>query len=113
MRTEATGDSVRVRHTNIVTLLLMTVFAAVAMTGSAQAVTPPTAAGRTGGEGGIHIRGKVVDHRETPPAPVEGVTITVEDDAGEKVGEATSDAKGEFAIPLPGGAAEVVGETFT
>lgn len=103
----------RVRHTNIVTLLLMTVFAAVAMTGSAQAVTPPTAAVATADEDAINIRGKLVDTRETPPAPVEGVTITVEDDAGEQVGEATSDAQGEFAIPLPGGAAEVVGETFT
>jgi branched-subunit amino acid ABC-type transport system permease component len=104
---------VRVRHTNIVTLLLMTVFAAVAMTGSAQAVTPPTTAVATADEDAINIRGKLVDTRETPPAPVEGVTITVEDDAGEQVGEATSDAQGEFAVPLPGSAADVVGETFT
>ena len=67
----------------------------------------------TAEEDAINIRGKLVDTRETPPAPVEGVKITVEDDAGEVVGESTSDAEGAFAVPLPGSAADVVGETFT
>ena len=103
----------RVRHTRIVALLLMAVIATVAMMGSAQAATPMGAAVVTAEEDAINIRGKLVDTREQPPAPVEGVDITVEDDAGEVVGESTSNAQGEFAVPLPGGAADVVGETYT
>jgi branched-subunit amino acid ABC-type transport system permease component len=91
----------------------MAVVATVAMTGSAQAASPMSAAVVTAEEDAINIRGKLVDTRETPPAPVEGVKITVEDDAGEVVGESTSDADGAFAVPLPGSAADVVGETFT
>jgi branched-subunit amino acid ABC-type transport system permease component len=101
------------RHTKIVTLLLMAVFATVAMTGSAQAATPSGAAVLAAEDDTISIKGKLVDTREQPPAPVEGVRISVEDDSGEVVGESTSDAEGSFAIPLPGGAADVVGETFT
>ena len=103
----------RVRHTRVVTLLLMAFFATVAMTGSAQAASPSGAAVVAADDDTINIRGKLVDTREKPPAPVEGVDITVEDDAGEPVGEATTGADGSFAVPLPGGAAEVVGETFT
>ncbi|HEU4514534.1 MAG TPA: hypothetical protein VFR87_15610 [Nocardioidaceae bacterium] len=91
----------------------MTVFAVFAVTGSAQAATPPAAAVTTNADDNtISIKGKLVDTREEPPAPVEGVKISVEDDAGEPVGEATSDAKGEFSIPL-GEDIDVVGETYT
>ena len=103
----------RVRHSSVVTLLLMTVFAAFAVTGSAQAATPPAAAVTTTEDDNIiDIKGKLVDTREKPPAPVEGVKISVEDDAGEPVGEATSDAEGQFSIPL-GEEIDVVGETYT
>ena len=103
----------RVRHSSVVTLLLMTVFAAFAVTGSAQAATPPAAAVTTTEDDNIiDIKGKLVDTREKPPAPVEGVKISVEDDAGEPVGEATSDAEGLFSIPL-GEEIDVVGETYT
>lgn len=103
----------RVRHSSVVTLLLMTVFAAFAVTGSAQAATPPAAAVTTAEDDNIiDIKGKLVDTREKPPAPVEGVKISVEDDAGEPVGEATSDAEGQFSIPL-GEEIDVVGETYT
>ncbi|HEY0773538.1 MAG TPA: hypothetical protein VGD51_05610 [Nocardioidaceae bacterium] len=91
----------------------MTVFAAFAVTGSAQAATPPAAAVTTAEDDNIiDIKGKLVDTREKPPAPVEGVKISVEDDAGEPVGEATSDAEGQFSIPL-GEEIDVVGETYT
>lgn len=103
----------RVRHSSVVTLLLMTVFAAFAVTGSAQAATPPAAAVTTAEDDNIiDIKGKLVDTREKPPAPVEGVKISVEDDAGAPVGEATSDAEGQFSIPL-GEEIDVVGETYT
>ena len=103
----------RVRHSSVVALLLMTVFAAFAVTGSAQAATPPAAAVTTAEDDNIiDIKGKLVDTREKPPAPVEGVKISVEDDAGAPVGEATSDAQGEFSIPL-GEEIDVVGETYT
>ncbi|HET6625571.1 MAG TPA: branched-chain amino acid ABC transporter permease [Nocardioidaceae bacterium] len=94
-------------------LLLMAVFAAVAMTGTAQASTATGASVVTAEDDTINIRGKLVDTREKPPKPVEGVKISVTDDAGKPVGEATSGADGTFAVPLPGGAAEVVGETYT
>jgi branched-subunit amino acid ABC-type transport system permease component len=104
---------VRVRHTKIVALFLMAVVAVVAMTGSAQAVSPSSASVVTADDDTINIRGKLVDTRESPPSPVEGVRITVLDDAGKPVGEATSGSDGAFAVPLPGSSADVVGEVYT
>jgi branched-subunit amino acid ABC-type transport system permease component len=104
---------VRVRHSSVATLLLMTMFAVVAATGPAQAATPSAAAVATAGDDDtIDVKGKLVDTREKPPTPVEGVEISVEDDAGEVVGTATSDADGQFRIPL-GEDIDVVGETYT
>lgn len=103
----------RVRHSSIVALLLMSVFTVFAATGPAWAATPPAAPVVTANdEDTIDIKGKLVDTRETPPAPVEGVEISVEDDAGELVGTATSDSDGLFRVPL-GEAIDVVGETYT
>ncbi len=61
----------------------------------------------------ISILGRICDRRETPQAPVEGVTVTVEDDAGEVVGEATSGPDGTFVIDLPGAAIDNLGKQFT
>ncbi len=103
----------RVRHYNVVALVLMTVSLVFAVTVSAQAATPPTAAVATAGDDDtIDVKGQLVDTRDDPPTPVEGVEISVEDDAGELVGKATSDAKGQFSIPL-GADIDVVGETYT
>ncbi len=55
--------------------------------------TTTTTAG--GGEG---VSGVI----ENDDEPVEGVVITVEDASGEVVGEATTNADGEYDIPLPG-----------
>ena len=41
------------------------------------------------------------------------MTVTVEDDAGNVVGEATSGADGTFVIDLPGAAIELLGKSFT
>ena len=103
----------RVRHTRIVALLLIAVFAAVAMAGSAQAATPSSAPVVAAEEDSINIKGKLVDTRETPPVPVEGVRIDVLDDTGKSVGETTSGADGTFSVRLPGTSADVVGETYT
>lgn len=103
----------RVRLSNVVALLLMTVFAAFAVTGPAQAATPSSAPVATAEDDNVlNIKGKLVDTRQEPPAPVEGVEISVEDDAGEVVGTATSDSDGLFTIPL-GEDIDVLGETYT
>lgn len=103
----------RVRHNSVAALLLMTMLTILGMAGSAQAAIP-SAAPVTSAEDDniINVKGALVDTREKPPTPVEGVEISVEDDAGELVGEATSDANGEFSIPL-GEDIDVVGETYT
>jgi branched-subunit amino acid ABC-type transport system permease component len=87
-------------------------------------VSAPAHAGEQGGAGQcslpevtndetISILGRICDRRETPQAPVEGVTITVEDEAGEQVGEATTGADGTFEVPLPGDAISNLGKKFT
>ena len=60
----------------------------------------------------ISILGRICDNRETPPAPVEGVLIKVEDEGGSPVGEASTQPDGTFEIPLPGSAAENLGKNF-
>jgi branched-chain amino acid transport system permease protein len=90
----------------------MTLFTVLGISGNAQAVTPPATVAANADDDTIDVKGKLVDTREKPPAPVEGVKISVEDDAGELVGEATSDADGLFVIPL-GPDIDVVGETYT
>jgi len=111
---------VRVRHTKVVALLLMAVVAVVAMTGTAQAATATESAeagacGRpsVSDDDVIQILGQICDNRETPPAAVEGVNITVEDESGTAIGEDTTDASGGFEIPLPGSAFDNLGKSFT
>jgi branched-chain amino acid transport system permease protein len=61
----------------------------------------------------IHITGCLKDLRETPPAPVPGVSLSVEDSSGETIGTGTSDESGTFDIALPGEAIDNLGKTFT
>ncbi|HWM74591.1 MAG TPA: hypothetical protein VNQ53_12660, partial [Nocardioides sp.] len=61
----------------------------------------------------ISILGRICDRRESPQAPVEGVTVTVEDEAGEVLGEATSGPDGTFVIDLPGAAIDHLGKKYT
>ncbi len=102
----------RVRQSSAAALVLMTLFTVLGISGNAQAATPPATVATSADDDTIDVKGKLVDTREKPPAPVEGVQISVEDDAGELVGEATSDADGLFVIPL-GADIDVVGETYT
>lgn len=97
----------RVRLTGIVVVLLATVIAvltvaAPASAGSVEAAAKASPCGKPPArdDGTIHIVGCMADTSVKPAAPVEGVNITVEDDQGAVVGEATSDENGRFDIPL-------------
>ena len=61
----------------------------------------------------IHIKGCLRDERETPPAPVEGVEVTVKDESGEVIGTDVTDATGIFDIEIPGDPLSVLGKTYT
>ena len=104
---------------------LLTLLAAVIVTGwTAIAVASPAVASASGtgtacalpeptDDDTISILGRICDRRETPAVGVEGVTVTVEDEAGEVVGEGTSAADGTFVVDLPGTPVELLGSTFT
>ncbi len=61
----------------------------------------------------IHVRGCLRDERNDPPTAVPGVKVTVEDSAGEVVGEDESDETGVFDITIPGAGATNLGKEFT
>ena len=105
-------------------LFLVAVVTVLAVLSTAQAAT---AAPRASGDGAsaectlpeatdddtISIIGRVCDTRVRPQAPVEGVAISVEDESGNVVGEATTSANGTFDIPLPGSTLDNLGKTYT
>ena len=104
--------------------LLVTALVLTGGTVSAATATPATQAATSGGaaecalpeptdDDTISILGRICDRREDPQVPVEGVDVTVEDEAGEVVGEATSGADGTFIVDLPGAAVSLLGKTFT
>ena len=61
----------------------------------------------------ISVLGRICDRRESPAVGVEGVSVTVKDEAGAVVGEATSEADGTFIVDLPGEPASLLGKSFT
>lgn len=97
------------------------VLALLAVLAPAAVASPPTAADGSAScelaeptdDDTISILGRICDRRESPQAPVEGVTVTVEDDAGEVIGEATSGPDGTFVIDLPGAAIDHLGKKYT
>lgn len=103
--------------------LLVTAFVLTGGTVSSATASPVTTAAASGGaqcalpeptdDDTISILGRICDRREDPQVPVEGVDVTVEDEAGENVGEATTGADGTFVIDLPGAAVSLLGKTFT
>ncbi len=108
----------RVRLTGIVAVLLGAVIAMSAVALPAAAATTPHAAPTAGcpkppprDDGTIHLTGCMADTSKKPAAPVAGVKITVTDDQGEVVGEATSDEDGRFDIPL-GDSIDVLGKKY-
>ncbi|QZY27910.1 ABC transporter permease subunit [Nocardioides coralli] len=76
-------------------------------TGTACALPEPT------DDDTISILGRICDRRESPAVGVEGVSVTVEDEEGAVVGEATSAADGTFVIDLPGEPISLLGSDFT
>ncbi len=109
------------RPRTIAALLTAFAVAVLVMIGSSSAfVAPETSAGESAcvkpaprDDDSIHIQGCLSDLRETPPEPVSGVKISVEDDSGEEVGSGESNESGVFDIPLPGTSIDVLGETYT
>ena len=105
----------RMRLTGIAVALLAAVFAMLALAGSAQA-TPQAAKEKCptvqipSKDDVIQIVGQLNDTRTNPCKPVSGVKITVLNEAGDVLGEATSGADGTFVIPLPGSAIDNLGE---
>jgi neutral amino acid transport system permease protein len=108
------------RPKRIAALLALAIALLVSVSGAASAAVTPRAA-----EGGtecalpqgtdddvISVLGRICDRRESPPAPVEGADVTVEDEAGEVIGEATSGADGTFVIDLPGTVVDHLGKTY-
>jgi branched-chain amino acid transport system permease protein len=61
----------------------------------------------------ISILGRICDRREQPPVAVPDVAVSVEDEEGNAVGEATSAEDGTFIIDLPGTAIEHLGKSYT
>jgi branched-subunit amino acid ABC-type transport system permease component len=109
----------------LATKALLTLLAAVILSAwAAIAVAPSAAADTTSGgtecalpeptdDDTISILGRICDRRETPAVGVEGVSVAVEDEAGEVIGEGTSAADGTFVVDLPGTPVELLGSTFT
>jgi branched-chain amino acid transport system permease protein len=108
------------RPKRIAALLALAIALLVSVSGAASAAAAPHAA-----EGGaecalpqgtdddvISILGRICDRRETPQTPVAGAAVTVEDEAGEVLGEATSGADGTFVIDLPGTVVDHLGKTY-
>ena len=111
----------RERLTGVVIAFFAALVAVPVLAGTAQAAVsakPLTAPNQTCGaipdkkEGVIAAVGCLEDNRTSPPSPVEGVNISVEDDEGNVLGEGASDANGRFRIEL-GSDIDVVGETVT
>jgi branched-chain amino acid transport system permease protein len=61
----------------------------------------------------IQVVGQLNDTRTDPCTRVEGVNISVVDDSGKVLGEATSGPDGTFVIPLPGSSIDNLGKTIT
>jgi hypothetical protein len=100
---------VQVRVTALLALFLGVLGASLAVPSAAlgaQTQAPPAARAAvhtSGEEEGPFIRGELIDETDPgSPEPIEGVQITVLDESGNEVGTATSNAQGEFAIPVPG-----------
>ncbi|WP_187271730.1 ABC transporter permease subunit [Aeromicrobium terrae] len=60
----------------------------------------------------IDVVGTLLDNRDTPPKPVPGVKISVEE-SGAQIAEGVSDAEGKFSIALPGAPIDLLGKKIT
>ena len=113
------------RPIRLAALLALLVSALAMLGGAAAAAASPAATAATSGgavecalpepkdDNTISILGRICDRRESPAVGVEGVSISVEDEAGAVVGEAESGADGTFVVDLPGDPVSLLGKTFT
>jgi branched-subunit amino acid ABC-type transport system permease component len=107
-------------HTRIAALaaLLFVAFGAVGLLAPAEAASTSSTATakcafpKVSDDDTISVLGRICDRRDTPQTPVEGVKITVEDDGGNQIGEATTGPDGTFEIKLPGTAVENLGKKY-
>jgi neutral amino acid transport system permease protein len=107
-------------HTRIAALaaLLFVAFVAVGLLSPADAASSSSTANakcafpKVSDDDTISVLGRICDRRDTPQTPVEGVKITVEDDGGNKIGEATTGPDGTFEIKLPGTGVENLGKKY-
>jgi neutral amino acid transport system permease protein len=78
-----------------------------ATTSTTAAGTTSTTAAEAPDPAVASVRGTLIDRKKTDATdddePVEGIRITVVDDQGDDVGQATTDAEGRFRIPIAGG----------
>ena len=102
--------------TLVIALVTLGAAAATASTGSTTATSGAAsecALPKPTDDDTISILGRICDRRESPPVGVEGVQVTVQDSAGETIGEATSGADGTFVVDLPGDPASLLGKSFS
>jgi branched-chain amino acid transport system permease protein len=101
---------------------LLLVFTALLLTGGVATASAATAGTDSAGEAcalpkptkdeTISILGRICDERNDPATGIADVRVTVEDDSGETLGEATSATDGTFRIDLPGAAIDNLGKSF-
>jgi neutral amino acid transport system permease protein len=106
---------VRVRPASLFVAVLSALFAIVVLGAPAEAAKSNScpAASFPKKEDVIQIVGQLNDTRTDPCTRVSGVKITVVDEDGKVLGEATSGEDGTFVIPLPGSAIDNLGTTVT
>ncbi len=110
------------RVAGLLLAVLMAALTVVATTTPANAAVPRAATQQDGPEcvlpqatddDTLSIIGRICDTRNKPLTPVPGVSLSVEDESGSVVGEATTGPDGTFTIPLPGSTIDNLGKTFT
>ena len=104
----------------LLALLVTALMAGGAAVASAASATAPASGSATAcalpeptDDDTISVLGRICDRRESPQVGVEGVDVTVEDESGAVIGEATSEADGTFIVDLPGDPASLLGKSFT
>ncbi|MDP9444370.1 MAG: branched-chain amino acid ABC transporter permease [Actinomycetota bacterium] len=94
----------RARLTAILVVLIGILGAAVVLSGpvAAAPAAGPVSVPLSPDDEGPFVKGQLVDESGEGEEPVEGVEIIVLDEGGSEVGTATTDAEGNFAVPVPG-----------
>jgi branched-subunit amino acid ABC-type transport system permease component len=97
----------------IATIMMLAPAAHAAASATTSGAAEPCARVKPTDDDTISVLGRICDRRERPAAAVPGVSVTVEDSSGNRVGEATSGPDGTFVIDLPGSAITHLGKSYT